>query len=783
MAGLGVGSWIIGKFADRLTEDKLARIYLGLEFGIAAYALFVPVLLRVQEQLFVSLHEALPFVSAGAYTVRAVLAFALFIIPTSCMGATLPVLSRYIIRRQHVISTTVSKLYGLNTLGAAFGVALAGFILLPAIGNFFTNIAAVSFDASVALGFWMVHRTARFPKPVKVKSGPGEAREGPKWPAPVKTAVIISFALSGFTGMLYEISWTRTLVMVLGTTTYAFSTMLATFILGLAIGSILYKQLKKLFSPLNLVFFLHLLLGFTVLASIPLFDRLPFAYLTLFQTMSRSWISLQFIRFLIAVLVMVVPTISLGCLFPAVSDILVGKTSDMGTQLGKAYGFNTFGAVAGTVCTSLLLIPAFGMQTSIILGGAVNLTVAVSILLIQQKYTKFFRILGASAGISLFALTVFMIDPWAPKLLNSGVYIYADRYLNLVDRLEGEERRIWKRAMRQYSLLYYDTGVTSTVAVMERDNGVRFMTIDGKTDAGTGMRHDMKTQVLLGQLPMLFHKNPEDVFLIGLGSGITAGSILTHNSPDLECAEISSGVIEAAEYFSAYNHRVLENRRLRIIPRDARNYLLTSDKQYDVVVSQPSNPWIDGQSILFTQEWYRMVKNHLGAGGLFIQWIPAYQMSERDVKTIIYTMKTVFPHTTLWTSGSAGDIILLSCKEQKLSFSYDLLLKKLTARDVYTDIARLGFDPELLPLLTFFMEEEGLEEYLFSELEKPLQVNSDDFLITEYSTPKHLLKEEVVEEFQDLETARGDLEDLLTIASDLNLEYLMGKMEEEIEEK
>jgi spermidine synthase len=337
--------------------------------------------------------------------------------------------------------------------------------------------------------------------------------------------------------------------------------------------------------------------------------------------------------------------------------------------------------------------------------------------------------------------------------------------------------------MRQYSLLYYDTGVTSTVAVMERDNGVRFMTIDGKTDAGTGMRHDMKTQVLLGQLPMLFHKNPEDVFLIGLGSGITAGSILTHNSPDLECAEISSGVIEAAEYFSAYNHRVLENRRLRIIPRDARNYLLTSDKQYDVVVSQPSNPWIDGQSILFTQEWYRMVKNHLGAGGLFIQWIPAYQMSERDVKTIIYTMKTVFPHTTLWTSGSAGDIILLSCKEQKLSFSYDLLLKKLTARDVYTDIARLGFDPELLPLLTFFMEEEGLEEYLFSELEKPLQVNSDDFLITEYSTPKHLLKEEVVEEFQDLETARGDLEDLLTIASDLNLEYLMGKMEEEIEEK
>ena len=251
-----------------------------------------------------------------------------------------------------------------------------------------------------------------------------------------------------------------------------------------------------------------------------------------------------------------------------------------------------------------------------------------------------------------------------------------------LEEAEGESSRlstwdIWEMSMNQYDLLYYKPGVTATVAVMERKDGVRSLTIDGKTDASTGGKSDMRTQVMIGQLPLLFHEKPDKVLVVGLGSGVTAGSVLTHDVRLVDVAEISPGVIEAAEYFSEANHDALKDPRLHLIPRDARNFLLTEEGKYDVVISQPSNPWIKGEASLFTEEWYRLVKEHLGKGGLFVQWVPSYLMADRDLKIIAHTLRTVFPHLTVWRSGSVGDLVFLAHKGSPLQIDFRSYLQKI----------------------------------------------------------------------------------------------------------
>jgi spermidine synthase len=389
----------------------------------------------------------------------------------------------------------------------------------------------------------------------------------------------------------------------------------------------------------------------------------------------------------------------------------------------------------------------------------------------------------ACASVVLLSLTG-LLKPWSPRVMSSGVYVYASRYGNMLDRIEDADIQhglfkeaspweLWRLAMKQFTLLYYNTGQTATVSVMENQDGVRFLAVDGKTDAGTPRAHDMKAQVLLGQLPLLFHPEPDRVFIVGLGSGVTVGSILTHDVRIVDCAEFSKSVIEATQYFSGVNHHALEDERLRIIPRDARNVLMTSDKDYDVIISQPSNPWISGQSSLFSLEWYRVVKKHLVNGGMFAQWVPAYHMSKRDVRIIIHTLRSVFPHVTAWTSGSAGELILIAKKGKELKISYEEFREKIASSRIHDDISRLGYDPDLLPFWTFTMNEHDISVYLYSDLARPVRKNTDDLLITEFSTPKQIAEQHVVKRFKNSDKLHGDLEALMVILKDVHINEVL----------
>jgi spermidine synthase len=313
--------------------------------------------------------------------------------------------------------------------------------------------------------------------------------------------------------------------------------------------------------------------------------------------------------------------------------------------------------------------------------------------------------------------------------------------------------------MERFDLLYYRTGPSATVSVMKRPDGVRFLTINGKTDASNSYKSDMPTQVMIGQLPMLYHPDPKRVLVIGLGSGVTAGSVLTHPAQRVDCVEISSAVADAARFFDRDNHGALNDPRLHVIRRDARNHLLTSRTDYDVIVSQPSNPWVNGEANLFSLEWYRIVRDRLGSGGLLVQWLPTYSMAERDLKTILHTMRTVFPNISLWTSGAVGDVVILASKGVPLRIDYPKLLERGSRPEVSQDLARLGMIPALVPTDLFIMNRDELSAYLYGDGNAP-PLNTDNSPHIEFGTPKRMAEGRKVARFMISENLRGKAERL-----------------------
>ena len=789
MAGLGLGSWLLGRRADSLSLSALSRTYIALETGIGVYTLLLPKFLDVAETAYVTFYRLSDPNTLLFNGLKLVLAFLLLIIPTTLIGGTLPVLSRYIIRSRHTISASISKLYAVNTFGAILGTICTGYILLPRLGIQATTMVAVCANFAVAGIFWVTTRSAPSSLSfIQTSRTPGDAKAKTTW---AQKAVLAGFFLSGISAMFYEVAWTRTLSMILGTTTFAFTTMLATFLTGIALGSALYGVIRKIVSGVNLFLALQAVVMISVLFTIPLFEKLPLIFILLEDVWIDSWLDMQFLRFFMAAAIMLVPTLAMGALLPVVSQIFIKKTNHLGKRLGKAFGLNTLGNVIGAIVAGLFLVPAIGMQKTIMLGAGLNLIGSLCVILSQHRVSLARRQLAIATACVSFFLVNWMIEPWAPRVMNSGVYVYASRYENMLDRYEKASSKqnalpdmahwdVLEFAMKQYDLLYYDTGITATVAVMQESDGTRFLTVDGKTDASTGGKSDMKTQVMIGQLPLLYHKDPDKVLVVGLGSGVTAGSVLTHDVRVVDCAEISPSVVKASQLFSDFNHNALDDQRLKVIARDARNMLLTSEVRYDAIISQPSNPWIRGESDLFSLEWYKIVKAHLQRDGLFVQWAPSYLTSGRSLKVIVHTLRSVFPHLTVWTSGSVGDLIFVAKKGGPLHIDYKSFLKRVEKSTVRSDIERLGLVPAILPFELFVMNEKELSEYLYADLEKPLQRNTDNLLITEFSMPKQLTQRNKPNGFIDPERLHGDIDSLLPMLKNVDYGWLKRRLHREL---
>jgi spermidine synthase len=647
MTGLALGSFWAGRYVDRV--PRILALYAGLEVGIGLSALLLPVALDSLTPVYVWLHQHLQASFWLFSVVRFLLALCLLSIPTALMGATLPVMSRYVVRANATLGWSVGMLYALNTAGAVLGCFAAGYVLLGRLGLSQTVWIGAALNLGIALVVWLGQRRAGEPRPV------GEARPSISDQAPGAAVVydgrtvhrvLWCFALSGFTALSYEVIWTRALTFFIGNSTYAFSAMLTTFLCGLALGSLLFARLSdRQRDPLALLGLLQVGIGAYGVLTIAILGRLFYGLDAWWEGFSNAyWGTALWLTFLKTFAVILPPTLCMGATFPLVSKIVAPGVHAVGRSVGTAFAANTLGAIAGAWVSGFVAIPLLGLHHS--LGLTALLSVGVGGVLLASGSVSRLPQAALHAGVLGFLVVVLAATP-------------ALRFADIA----GEPEK---------HVLHYEEGVAGVVKVATDIYDRKLLSINGWSVAGTSTPHlDVtlvndypEVQKMLAHLPMLLHPAPGRVLVIGFGAGGTAWSITRYAAlRQLDIVEFVPGVIRAAGFFPEVNHGVLADPRLRLTIDDGRNYLLVTPNTYDVVSVDTLDPKHAGNGNLYTREFYELSRRVLKPGGIFVQWLPYHQVDNASLKMIARTFQHVYPHATLWLNRFKGYTLLLGTLE------------------------------------------------------------------------------------------------------------------------
>jgi len=736
MGGLALGSYCFGRWAKRWSRPStLLRAYALMEFGIGLWALALLGSRPWFESLVISWPRALP---PGLFAMAQVTASALLILPpTALMGGTLPVLSAFFGRgRGAQLGGAIGRLYAINTLGAAAGSFSSGFFLIPTLGLSRTQMLAATANlliAAVALaGARIVSSTERHGsfRPIGCRAsdapdGASESDAASRMPESRPSSFLLVFFLSGFAALLYEVAYTRILALVLGPTVYAFGLMLTMFILGLALGSHLLASRSDRWGEradgrprlLALLAGLYALVGLAVATSVPIINRLPLWVSEIVRAHAEHYARLQLLQGAMIAGLLLVPAMLSGAAFPVLVKLFVRQERAIGGDMGRALAANTGGAVAGALLTGLLFIPQLGTERALWIG--IFVTVGTSVGLVSQLPIRWSVRFGLGASLlGLFALLSGLLPKWDVERLSAGLYKYAPYYTDVdadVIAHRGE-------------LLYYKEGAIATVAV-RRVGSEHQLSLDGKVDASDGGA-DMLTQKLLAHLPLLMADRPRRACIIGLGSGVTAGAALKHPLERVDIVEISPEVVRAARFFEHVNDRALDDPRARLVLGDARNVLLLATDSYDVIISEPSNPWMAGASALFTREFFQRARARLTERGLMCQWFHSYNMPERDLKTLLRTFHSVFPHAFLWAL-TENDLLVIGAKDSSFDLDLARLERNFHRPAVREDLRRLGITDLYALLSLYVMRDEDIGRFAHGA---PL--HTDDHPVLEFSSPR-----------------------------------------------
>jgi spermidine synthase len=747
MTGLGLGSYLFGRRAARLRNP--VRVYGALEIGIGLYCALLPALLGLAAAVYLPLYRLLSVSYAAFGFVQFLLIAVLLVVPTTLMGGTLPVLAQAVVRGDRAIGRTVGALYAVNTFGAVVGVAGAGYGLLPALGNRTTLALAAAANVAVGLlALWYSRQRQAVALPPAPAAGPARAGGGRGKPAPVpapagavgweRRLILVALGLSGAVSMVYEVAWTRGLALVIGSSTYAFSAMLIAFLVGIAGGAALYSWLWGAERATAATFaVLQAGIGLGVLGVLVSFDQLPELFLVALGRASARHAEL--VQLGVSAGALLAPTLLLGATFPCAVAACAPSAARAGEETGRLYAVNTAGAIGGAVLAGFVLVPALGVQSALKLGIVVNLVLAGALALSGPRPVRAGRwglAGGALAGVAL----VFLAPAWDLQVMSSGPAIHAVSYL------QQAKTSSLDAVLRTKPVLFYRDGPSATVSVTRAGQYVA-LRVNGKPDASSDPL-DMQTQLTLGHLPLLLHPDPTSVLVIGLGSGITAGAVARHPIRQLDVVEIEPAVVEASRFFTRENGNVLKDPRVRLVLGDARNFLLTAPARYDIIISEPSNPWIGGIASLFSLESFQLARDHLRPGGLMAQWVQSYNLRPEDLKMIVQTFRRVFPDTSIWQVGSV-DYLLLGRAEPA---PVDLVLLKTRHQDnaaLREDLTRTGVK-DWPGVLSYFVLG-GADAARFSD---GAAVNTDDRLTLEFSAPRGLYLDTSLSNFRLLRSFR-----------------------------
>ncbi len=644
LGGLALGGWLAGKVGDRIKVPHLV-LYGILELSIALVAPIVSYFLHEAPSLFVALNRALSSSGFALNAERLLLSCLLLLPPTILMGATLPIVTALLAKGHARAAHYFSMLYGLNTLGAVVGSLTAAYLGFPYLGVTKTIFLAAGVNFLVSIAAFALAQS-----PLNKRAEVVAARTPPPDAEPA-SALLISgsqmpqkwlyavAAFLGFTALSYEVLWIRLLKAFISSSTYAFTAMISTFLLGLVIGSILYnrqlqdkpnflvdiKQQLKLLAFSQYTVALTSAIGLMILPGILVVVAAWQVYHAHGRAMPPA--ELLALEFVISFCLLILPASALGLSFPLIGGLAASQTEKVAKAVGNVYAANTLGCILGSLVCGLILIPTIGSQ--IALAIIVALTVATAIFIdlrINEAGRKPLTVVFSLLAIALFFLPHHYLEKMYVKLTNGKV-------------IRASEDGIGRVLVAQYS-----TGKRLIV------NGTSY-----SADTMPAMRY----MRMLGHLPVLLHPQPQDALVVCFGVGTTAGAVAKHPEVrHLDICEISPAVLAGADIFTATNDGVVHKAKVACWLEDGRNYLLRTPKRYDVISFEPPPPCDAGVVNLYSKEFYQLCRQRLNAGGMLCQWIPMHLESKTLWKMMVKTMAEVFPYVTVWAPSSLEAIMI-----------------------------------------------------------------------------------------------------------------------------
>lgn len=723
MGGLALGNRLFGTRADN--ADKPLRIYSGLEIAVGIYALLFPVFYFVANSLFVFTGGKILAHSIWLLLLKAILSAGLLGAPTVLMGGTLPILAAWLQRNTADAGRRSARFYSTNSLGAVCGAGLAGFFLIPNFGMPATmNTAAVVNLLIGAFALAIAGRKSAASAPLpKNRERPDRGQQGGRLaddPSALRVLrrACILVTLTGAVSMGLEILASRCLALIFGSSLQAFSIVLMAFILGIGVGSAFiaspqFNRWSKKGATVFLLLAASVFIGGVIFNFVDLVEFYRHVKVGLSSTLMGWRIYLVFIS-MMSIAVLGLPAAALGAVLPLWIRIVSETSPLLGDRIGRLLTWNTMGAVAGALLAGFGLMPLIGLRGAFAALALVLTAAAIfDAIAARQK-------LGAATGIliAIFLISVSVTGGAGWRYaLTAGVF-----------RVHESEPLIpiTERA-RETHLLFYEDAADATVSVERDPNSDLVLRINGKGDASA--HGDLSTQILLGQLPLMMKPDAKDVFCFGLGSGVTAGTTLGWPIDHLTVAENCKPVLRAAELFDPWNGGVLTNNRVHIYDEDARTVLKLSPQKYDVIISEPSNPWMVNVGRVFSLEFYRLAAGRLKPGGIMTQWFHTYEVDNTAFDLVLRTFAEVFPSMEIWDVGG-GDIVLLG-SNQPWNSSPEVYRRAFELPGPRRDLASIGLTtPEDVLARQF-----ASQQTAFAIPEAgPLQ--RDNFPQLEYSTPR-----------------------------------------------
>jgi len=741
MGGMALGAWLVSRRSALLRRPLLAYAVIELVIGVLGIG-FDSLFQGMTGWLYTHVMPGMD--GSSSVALRWVLATALVLPQCILLGATFPLMSAGYMRLQPMAQGEVlAGLYFSNSLGAAAGALVATYLLLPAVGLPGTVLSAGLLNIVVAIVVYPLARDASSPAVVASPAiTPGS--DGSRRSAVPVLLVLLVAAGTGASSFVYEITWVRMLSLALGTTLHSFELMLATFVLGIAFGGLwLRRRADRMASPLHVAGWVQIWMGLAALMSM-------FVYAQAFEWV--GWLMRLIVRSadgyvlynvasaVIAALVMFPAAFFAGMTLPLLTLALL--RADRGERaIGQAYAFNTLGAIVGVLAAIHLLMPMLGLKYALLVAAVVDIMLGLILLhRMQGAVAGWLRspLLQASALGALGVVAAVALVRFDPLVLNSSVYRHGN--VRLADSA---------------TMLFSHDGQTATVAVYENTTNsgrMRAIATNGKVDAGmaTSIEEaptiDESTMILLAALPLALRDGYQRVGVIGFGSGLSTHTLLGDRRVGwVDTVEIEPAMVEGARLFGKRVERAFNDPRSHVVIDDAKSYFAASPRKYDLIISEPSNPWVGGTAALFSDEFYAFVPRQLNEGGVFVQWLQMYEITPELVSSVLAGMLEQFSDARAYLANS-GDLILVATPNGKLPPMNDSLFQQPALRE---ELARIGVHSLADLLDTLSMDDAALRAFVPLY---PAARNSDYFPTLRLKAPVARFQGAFTRDFQEVMT-------------------------------